>query len=56
MRLAEIEFANRGVGFAVLHASAKGMPLYSELGWTRTSEMSKPIKEAQETAAIRFES
>ena len=52
MRLAEIEFANRGVGFAVLHASAKGMPLYSELGWTRTSEMSKPIEKVQDTASF----
>jgi ribosomal protein S18 acetylase RimI-like enzyme len=56
MRLAEIEFANRGISFAVLHASVKGMPLYSELGWTRTSEMSKQIEIAQDTAAVEFES
>jgi ribosomal protein S18 acetylase RimI-like enzyme len=56
MRLAEIEFANRGISFAVLHASVKGMPLYSELGWTRTSEMSKQIEKAQDTAAVGFES
>jgi ribosomal protein S18 acetylase RimI-like enzyme len=56
MLLAEIEFANRGISFAVLHASAKGMPLYSELGWTRTSEMSKSMEKVQDTAAVGFES
>jgi hypothetical protein len=56
VRLAAIEFANRGIGYAVLHASAKGMALYSELGWTWTSEMSKPIEKARDTAAVGFDS
>jgi GNAT superfamily N-acetyltransferase len=41
--LAEAEFAERGIEFAVLHATEKGMPLYRGLGWDRTAEMSKAI-------------
>jgi ribosomal protein S18 acetylase RimI-like enzyme len=43
MRLAEAEFANRGVEFAVLHATEKGQPLYLGLGWGPTSEMTKRL-------------
>jgi GNAT superfamily N-acetyltransferase len=43
MAEAEREFARRGIGFAILHATAAGKPLYAGLGWNATSEMSKPI-------------
>lgn len=41
MRLADAEFARRGVGYAVLHATDKGKPLYQGLGWSGTTEMAK---------------
>jgi len=43
MRLAETEFAQRGVSFAVLHATKAGKPVYELLGWAATSEMAKTI-------------
>jgi ribosomal protein S18 acetylase RimI-like enzyme len=43
MRLAEAEFASRGVEFAVLHATEKGQPLYRGLGWGPTAEMTKRL-------------
>lgn len=43
MRLAEAEFARRGVGYAILHATAKGRPLYQDEGWTGTTEMAKAV-------------
>ncbi len=43
MVLAEAEFARRGVGFAILHATEAGRPLYQQGGWSQTSEMSKVI-------------
>ncbi|MBD2839788.1 GNAT family N-acetyltransferase [Pseudomonas sp. JM0905a] len=43
MKLAEAEFARRGVSFAVLHATQAGRPVYEELGWAATAEMSKAI-------------
>jgi ribosomal protein S18 acetylase RimI-like enzyme len=43
MRLAEEEFAKRGVSFLVLHATEKGQPLYRDLGWGTSSEMTKTI-------------
>jgi ribosomal protein S18 acetylase RimI-like enzyme len=33
MQLAEDELTRRGVSLLVLHATEKGRPLYSELGW-----------------------
>jgi ribosomal protein S18 acetylase RimI-like enzyme len=42
MDLADAAFAKRGVTFIVLHASQLGQPLYESLGWSQTSEMSKP--------------
>ncbi|MDH4566924.1 GNAT family N-acetyltransferase [Pseudomonas sp. BN414] len=43
MRLAEAEFEQRGLSFAVLHATEAGRPVYEELGWAATSEMAKAI-------------
>ncbi len=43
MRLADAEFAARGVGYAVLHATEKGRPLYQGLGWSGTAEMAKVL-------------
>ncbi|AIF48826.1 GNAT family acetyltransferase [Dyella japonica A8] len=43
MKLAEAEFVRRGVGYAVLHATAKGRPLYQGLGWNGTTEMAKTL-------------
>ncbi|MEE1887365.1 GNAT family N-acetyltransferase [Pseudomonas carassii] len=43
MRLAESEFARRGLGFAVLHATAAGRPMYAGLGWAATAEMAKTL-------------
>ena len=43
MSLAEAEFARRGVGYAILHATAKGRPLYQGLGWNGTTEMAKAL-------------
>ena len=44
MDLGDAEMAQRGVSFAVLHATRMGKPLYEKLGWAQTSEMSKLIK------------
>lgn len=43
MRLAEAEFARRGVGYAILHATTKGRPLYQGEGWAGTTEMAKAV-------------
>jgi ribosomal protein S18 acetylase RimI-like enzyme len=43
MNLADAEFARRGVGYAVLHATDKGKPLYQGLGWNGTTEMAKAL-------------
>lgn len=45
MRLADAEFAKRGVQFAILHSTEKGRSLYAGLGWNSTTEMSKFILE-----------
>jgi ribosomal protein S18 acetylase RimI-like enzyme len=45
MRLAEDELSRRGVSLLVLHATEKGRPLYSDLGWVAgAAEM---LKQAQ---------
>ncbi|MCU1724038.1 GNAT family N-acetyltransferase [Pseudomonas sp. 5P_5.1_Bac1] len=43
MRLAEAEFTRRGLGFAVLHATEAGRPVYAGLGWAATAEMAKVL-------------
>ncbi|QXH33720.1 GNAT family N-acetyltransferase [Pseudomonas muyukensis] len=46
MRLAEAEFGRRGLGFAVLHATDVGRPVYAALGWAATAEMAKALHPA----------
>jgi predicted acetyltransferase len=41
--LGEAELARRGVSFAILHATRMGRPLYEQIGWTQTAEMSKRV-------------
>ena len=43
MRLGEAEFRQRGLGFAVLHATEVGRPVYEGLGWGKTAEMAKVL-------------
>ncbi|MDH4609458.1 GNAT family N-acetyltransferase [Pseudomonas sp. BN102] len=43
MKLAEAEFVQRGLSFAVLHATQAGQPVYDGLGWAATTEMAKAI-------------
>ncbi|MGH2927035.1 MAG: GNAT family N-acetyltransferase [Solirubrobacteraceae bacterium] len=44
MQLAEEELASRGVSLLILHATDKGRPLYSQLGWLDGSaEMVKRV-------------
>ncbi len=44
MKLADAEFCQRAIGFAVLHATEVGKPVYEALGWAGTSEMAKKIE------------
>lgn len=44
MKLAEAEFVQRGLSFAVLHATKAGKPVYEGLGWAATAEMAKTIQ------------
>ncbi|MBT8766995.1 GNAT family N-acetyltransferase [Metapseudomonas boanensis] len=44
MKLAEAEFAHRGLNFAVLHATTSGKPVYEGLGWVATTEMAKIVQ------------
>jgi hypothetical protein len=39
MALAEQESRQLGVGYAILHSTRQGRPLYEALGWGPTSEM-----------------
>ncbi|WDG57120.1 GNAT family N-acetyltransferase [Pseudomonas chlororaphis] len=43
MKLAEAEFIQRGLSFAVLHATEVGKPVYAGLGWAATAEMAKAL-------------
>jgi ribosomal protein S18 acetylase RimI-like enzyme len=43
MTLAEEELRRRGIGFAVLHATAAGRSLYEPLSWAPTTEMFKKL-------------
>ena len=40
MRLAEDEGARRGISYLVLHATTQGKPLYEQMDWKATTEMS----------------
>ncbi|MNJ06253.1 hypothetical protein D3C77_03350 [compost metagenome] len=43
MQLAQAEFTQRGINFAVLHATEAGRPVYEGLGWKPTAEMAKAL-------------
>ena len=43
MHRADQEFAERGVAYAILHATKMGRPLYEQIGWSATSEMAKSL-------------
>ena len=43
LKRAETELRERGVVYAVLHASKMGRPLYEKLGWGATTEMGKAL-------------
>lgn len=43
MKLGDAEFTRRGLGFAVLHATEVGRPVYEGLGWGKTAEMAKVL-------------
>ena len=44
MELADRDFAARGAGYAVLHSTRMGRPLYEKIGWTATNEMAKSFR------------
>lgn len=41
MSMAESDFRSLGIFFGVLHATRMGKPLYEQMGWGTTSEMTK---------------
>jgi ribosomal protein S18 acetylase RimI-like enzyme len=43
MKLADEAFAQRGIRYAVLHATDQGRPLYADLEWSGTTEMAKAL-------------
>ena len=43
----EREFAQRGIGFAVLHTTDLGRALYERNGWKPTTEMAKTLPRSQ---------
>lgn len=43
MAAAENAFIERGIVYAILHATEAGRPLYERTGWVRTTEMGKLI-------------
>lgn len=46
MERAERAFADRGIRYAILHATTEGSTAYSRMGWYSTSEMGKTLKAA----------
>ncbi|MEX5404685.1 GNAT family N-acetyltransferase [Stenotrophomonas sp. WED208] len=46
MSWADRAFAERGVTYAVLHATEQGRPLYADLGWAPTREMARTLDAA----------
>lgn len=40
MELAMSEGRRRGIQYMILHATAQGRPMYEQLGWAQTAEMS----------------
>lgn len=47
LKLSEATFAERGIKYAVLHATRKGTRIYETNGWTSTPEMAKLIENAE---------
>lgn len=43
MEASDRAFAHRGLGYAILHATDSGRPLYERIGWAATTEMAKVI-------------
>jgi len=43
MEAADAAFIQRGLTYAMLHATAAGAPVYERSGWARTSEMAKSL-------------
>jgi GNAT superfamily N-acetyltransferase len=43
MEASERAFRERGIGYAILHATVAGRPLYEGLGWLPTTEMAKSL-------------
>ncbi len=44
MKMADAEFKRRGIGFVALHATRIARPLYEQLGWAATNEMTKTLR------------
>jgi GNAT superfamily N-acetyltransferase len=44
MDMADAEFRRRGIGFVALHATRMARPLYEQLGWATTNEMTKTLR------------
>ncbi|MDR3436592.1 MAG: GNAT family N-acetyltransferase [Telmatospirillum sp.] len=44
MAASDEEFARQKLGYAILHATDAGKPLYERIGWAATTEMGKPIR------------
>ncbi|WP_322044636.1 GNAT family N-acetyltransferase [Paraburkholderia sp. J67] len=43
MQLADEAFAQRGIRYAILHATEQGRDLYRQLGWGGTTEMARTL-------------
>ena len=48
MDRADRDFAERGVAYAMLHATRMGRPMYEQLGWSATSEMAKSLSQGDQ--------
>lgn len=43
MDASDVEFRRRGIGYAILHSTTAGRPVYERAGWSATSEMAKRL-------------
>ena len=46
MAAAEETFRQRGLSYAMLHATKQARPMYEQHGWTQTPELGKPLSQA----------